>query len=256
MQKEIFESLYNVLEEIGLNSQEKELYVLSLSAGPLSIAKLAERMNIARPNVYKIIKGLEKHGLAKYLDNKRYSKLFLVDSPSKIKEILNKKRKKIEFVDQSLSTIIPDVLNIYKQGNLPTKVKVISNKDDMLEAFKNVFEEAKDEIKFFGSSADLNLFVSHSLLANQIKKRIIRGVKIKLLVFQNEETFKFHSEDDKELRETRFLKKMSFFETGFYLFANKIILLQPKTVLAVQIEDEYFVRMFNAVYNVLWEDSK
>lgn len=256
MEKEIFESLYNVLEEIGLNSQEKELYLLSLSAGPLSIAKLSERMNIARPNVYKIIKGLEKHGLAKYLDNKKYSKLFLVDSPSKIKEILNKKRKKIEFVDQNLSSIIPDVLNIYKQGNLPTKVKIISEREEMLIAFKNVFEEAKNEIKFLGSSMDLNLFVSYSLLSTQVKKRIKRKVNTKLLVFEDEDAGRLKNKDKEELRETRYLNGTHAFETGFYLYANKILLLQPKTILAVLIEDEYFVKMFNSIYDVLWKNSK
>lgn len=254
--KEIADSLYKTLAKLGLSVHEQKLYVLSLSLGPSPVAKLAEHMSISRPNIYKIIQGLEKHGLAVFSEKQGYSKRFIVESPSKIAELMRVKRDTIASADKDLTNILPDIMALHKQGDLPTKVKIVQKKDDFITVFEQVFEEAEKEIAYLGSSKDLNVFVSHDRLQKQIRRRIRRGVRSKLLVFEDEDAIAFKKRDNEELRETRFLINFQPFVTGFYIFANKVLLLQPKTPLAVLIEDEYFVAMLRSLYSALWATAQ
>lgn len=254
--KESTRSLYKTLKELGLSEYEQKLYAVSLNLGPSPVAKLAEHLGVSRPNIYKVIEGLEKHGLATFSTKSGYSKLFMVDSPSKVTELLRKKRDTYASIDKELTAIVPDLIALYKQGDLPTKIKIIQAQEDLFNAFEQVFEEAQDEIKYLGSSKDLNAFVSYPRLEKQIKKRIKRGVRTKLLVFPDEDAIEFKKRDMEELRETRFLENADPFVTGFYLFANKVIIWQPKAPLAVLIEDEYIVAMLKSIYGILWKSAR
>jgi sugar-specific transcriptional regulator TrmB len=256
MKKEVLDNLYKILGELGLTEHEKRLYILSLKSGPISVSTLAKKINVSRPNVYKIITGLEKHKLARFSQNKNYIKKFMVESPTKVAELLKNKNSQIEKTTHSFENILPSLLASYKQGDLPTKVKIIIDRKDILDVFEQVFEEAREEILFFGSSKTLNDFISMGRVEKQIRKRIRRRIKTKLLVFPDEDAKNFKNKDNQELRETRFLKNIDFFETSFYLFANKAVIWQPKTPLAVLIEDEYIVTMLASIYKTLWNTAE
>ena len=90
---EVQKNLYISLAELGLHESESNLYITSLTLGPSTIASLAEHLVIPRPNVYKAIAGLEKHGLAKYSERKRYTRTFVVEPPTVVLEKLRIKEK-------------------------------------------------------------------------------------------------------------------------------------------------------------------
>ena len=254
--KEITESLYSILTEIGLTELEIKLYTLSLSFGPSLVSKLSTHLRIPRPNVYKVIEGLEKHGLAQFSERKGYNRRFIVESPSKIIELLRSKQKQLEEYDRQIMPLMPDLLASYKQGEMAPKVRIIADRGQLAIAFTQIFEEAKGEILFMGSTKDLDDLVTFASLKKHIKRRVSRGVKAKVLVFHDEDAETLQERDRQELRETRFIKNLKSFSPSFYLFANKVIIWQPKAPLAILIEDEYITEMQRNIFERLWEDSK
>ncbi len=249
-------ALYKTLEELGLSEYEVKLYTLSFAMGPSLVAQLAKNMTISRPNLYKIIEGLENKGLAKFSHKKGYNRRFMVASPTEVVNLLRKKRTELKHIDQNITQQMPELLSLYRQGEQPSKINILQETTKILDAFDKVFEEAHDEILFLGSAEDLRKMVSYSRLEKQIKKRIKRGIHTKLLLFPGEAAETFKKKDKKELRETRVIKNLSHFVTSFYLFANKIIIWQPKAPIAILIEDEYIVQMFKSVFTQLWESME
>jgi sugar-specific transcriptional regulator TrmB len=256
-QIEIKETLYSSLAELGLHEHEIELYTTALAIGPSSIAILAKTLNINRPNVYKVIAELEKHGLAKYSERKRYNRTFMVESPLVVRELLHKKRDLLATQDTKLFSALPDLLALYRQGELPTSVKVFEGKDQFLKIFFQVLDESKDEILYCGSADDLiSGFIGWAEEEKWIAKRLKKKIFIKALIFGGTDAEKLISDDPKQLRETRLIKNMVHFPTSFHLYANKMIIWQPQAPMALLIEDEYIVGMFKSLYSVLWEQSK
>ncbi|MSR85315.1 hypothetical protein EXS71_02675 [Candidatus Uhrbacteria bacterium] len=255
-QTEIKQNLYNSLKELGLKSPEIELYILSLSHGPTSLATLAKLLEISRPNIYKIITELKKHGLAQFSGKNRYSKTFVVESPSIVTELIRNKRESLNKLDKEMTSALPDLLMLYRQGELPSSVKIIEGKELFEQTFDKILEETKQQTEFFGSAQDFIQFVSWEKEQAWIRRRVEKNIFMRALLLPGSATQQLQPNDKRELRETRILKSVAPFASSFHLFADRVILWQPKAPLAILIADQYIVEMLRNIFNNLWEQSK
>ncbi|KKQ78407.1 MAG: Transcriptional regulator, TrmB [Parcubacteria group bacterium GW2011_GWC2_38_7] len=250
------EALYSSLESLGLTKNEIDLYLISLSLGPSTISNLAKHLNISRPNIYKLIQGLESKGLAKFAGEKKFTRNFIVESPSLVLEKYREQKDETINTCNKLVSLMPTLLAQYHQGSSPTKMKIIIGKEKFLELFRDILEEEKTESQFFGSAKDFIGFISWAEEKEWIRQRIKKGIKIKSLLLPSEEAEVLKPKDQSELRETRVLKGLAPFETSFHLFANKIIIWQPKAPVALFIEDEYIVKMLRSIFEAFWALSE
>lgn len=256
-QTEVKESLYTSLKELGLTELEINLYSVSLTLGPSPISEIAKNLQISRPNVYKIIKTLEKHGLAKFSEKGKFARTFMVESPTLILEKIREKKELLGKIDYDIVNNLPNLLSLYQQGGKETKIKIFQGKEQYLKTHNQILEETGKQIEFFGSTEDyFNFFISLKIENTWMKKRIKKGVFVRSLVLPSQDTKTLKSNDNQQLRETRILNTPNLFNTSFQLFANKMMIWQPKTPLAVLIEDEYIVTMFRSMFYMLWEVSK
>src|SRR3990167_11450535 len=253
---EIEKSLYTLLKEFGLLESEINLYLISIKLGPATIASIAKNLGIPRPNVYKAILGLEKHGLAKFSEKKRYARTFVVEPPTVVLELLRKKRGIMSDLEQTLVGVMIELLANYHQGETPTKIKVLQGKEQYLKAFFSILDEEGEETQFFGSAKDFVKFISWDEEYRWMGKREERGIFVKSLLLPDEDAEMLHKTDKEHLREIRIIKGLAPFVTAFQLYANKALIWQPAGSLAVLIEDEYIVAMLRSIFNTLWDSAK
>ncbi len=252
---ELKKNLYTPLKELGLTESEANLYITSLSLGPTTLASLAEHLNMPRPNVYKVIAGLESHGLAKLSERKRYTRTFVVEPPTVVLEKIREKRASVADLDQTLVGAMPDLLALYHQGETPTKIKVLKGKEQWLKIFFQILDETSGPISFFGSADAFIEMISWETEKEWIKKRVQKGIHINVLLTPGKDARTLQSTDAKEMRTTKFFTGSAPFVTGFMLYANKVIIWQPKAPLAVLMEDEYIVEMLRGMFEVLWKQN-
>jgi sugar-specific transcriptional regulator TrmB len=247
------QNLYTSLEELGLTVQEINLYSISLKLGPSSISEIAKNMQISRPNVYKVIRSLENHGLARFSDKNKYARNFMVESPGIILEKLRAKKKRIEEINNGFISVLPEFLASYHQGESSTKIKVLQGKELYLKTYYQILEEEKREIQYFGSAEDFINFISPHEEDRWRKLRIKKNIPIKVLLLPSETSNQIKNLDDSELRQTKILKGFWPFTTSFQLFSNKVIIWQPKAPLAIFIEDQYIIEMLKSMFYKFWE---
>jgi len=254
--KETYQNLYTSLKELGLGDMEADLYMVSLKLGPSRISEIAKHLGISRPNVYKVIRSLEGHGLVRYSDKDKYSRSFMVEPPSLVLESLRKKKNRLSKIDEGLVLEMPDLLATYHQGEGSTKIKVLKGKEQYIKIFNQSVEEEDNEIQFCGSAGDFIDFISWDVENDWIKKRLKRDISIKVLTVPGTIPNNLKSKDDREKRETRILRVANSFRSSFMLYANKMIIWQPEAPLAVLVEDIYIVRMMRELFDVLWIGSE
>lgn len=253
---ELKKNLYTPLKELGLTESEANLYITSLSLGPTTLASLAEHLAMPRPNVYKVIAGLESYGLAKMSSRKRYTRTFVVEPPTVVLEKIREKRASVADLDQTLVGAMPDLLALYHQGETPTKIKVLQGREQWLTIFFQVLDETKGPISFFGSADAFIEMISWETEKEWIKKRVQKGIHINVLLTQGKDAQTLQGTDTKEMRTTKLFTGSMPFVTGFMLYANKVIIWQPKAPLAVLIEDEYIVEMLRSIFTNEWDRTK
>ena len=248
-------NLYTSLREIGLTDVEINLYTISLNLGPSSISTIAKHLKISRPNIYKIIQGLEKYGLAKFADKGKYTRNFMVEPPTVVLEKLREKKEKIARLDNGFVSELPSLLALYHQGESSTKIKVIKGKEQYIKIFNQSVEEESKEIQFCGSTEDFINFVSWETESEWIKKRLKRDILIKVLTLPCPIAEQLQKKDSNEKRETRVLANCTPFQSSFMLFANKVVIWQPKAPLALLIEDQFITEMMKSIFKKLWSTS-
>ncbi len=255
-QKELQEILYESLVELGLTENERGLYTLSLSLGPATLTKLAEIMGMPRPNVYKVIEGLESKGLAKFSERKKFARTFIVEAPTTITELLRHKHEKITRFCTRVTHAMPDLLAMYSQGELPTTIKVLQGTDAYLNVFYQILDEEKTCIDFCGSVQDYLEFLPQADQERWTKKRVARGTRVRVLSLPSQETERIASVAQQQLREIKYLPPDKKFETAFQLFGNKVVVWQPRAPLALLIEDQYIVKMLRMLFETMWEHAE
>ncbi len=253
---EMKQNLYTSLKELGLTESEANLYTTSLTLGPSTITALADHLNMPRPNVYKVIAGLETHGLAKFSERKKHTRTFMVEPPTVVLEKLREKREAVANLDHTLVGAMPDLLAMYHQGETPTKVKIFQGEDQWMKLFFQVIDETKDTVSFFGSADAFIDMISWETEKQWIKKRVKKGIHINVLLTPGKDAQTLKETDEGQMRTTRFFHGKIPFVTGFMLYANKVIIWQPKAPLAVLIEDEYIVEMLRSIFETLWSGSE
>jgi len=250
-----YDSLYTSLKELGLGDLEADLYVISLKLGPAQISEISKHLGISRPNVYKVIKSLETHGLVRFSEKEKYARNFMVEPPSSVLEALRKKKNQLSKIDEGFVLDLPDLMAFYHQGEGTTKIKVLKGKEQYVKIFNQSVEEENKEIQFCGSSGDFIEFVSWDIENNWIRKRLKKNVFIKVLTIPSGTADALKKRDGREKRETRILKVANPFRSSFMLYANKMIIWQPEAPLAVIVEDVYIVKMMKELFEVLWKVS-
>ncbi len=246
--------LYTSLKELGLTILETNLYTVSLELGPVSITEISKHLNISRPNVYKVIDGLHKKGLASFYGKEKYARNFMVESPTVVLEKLREKRKSIEELDNQMVHEMPNLLALYQQGGKDTKIKIIKGREQYIKLFLQTAEESQENgvIEFFGSAEDSLELIGVETEKKWIKMRMKKNVYVRSLVPKESEVVLAINQEE-ELREVKVYEGGIPYITAFELFGKKMIIWQPKAPLAILIEDEYIVNMFRCIFYSLWD---
>lgn len=255
LDKNLKENIYTALKELGLSAQEIDLYLTSLSLGSVSITKLSKHIGVSRPNVYKLIHGLEVHGLADFSTQKKYQRDFMVKSPALVLEKFRRRKGEYERVEKDISLSMPELLGLYSQGSEPSRIKIFESREELAEMLIRLHTEETESPTLVFGSVEYHLNVMKWIGYNRlVKERVKRGVAVRMLLLKSlpAEMMKNRAE---ELREVRFLKEMQPFSTTFQVFSKKVLFWQPISPLAILIEDEYLAAMLRSIFTKLWDES-
>ncbi len=254
-QTELKEVLNTSLQELGLTDNEKSLYLLSLQQGPSTISALAEALTVPRPYIYKLIEALERVGLAKFSERKKYLRTFMVESPTKVVELVRLKREQLEQQSQLLVQKMPDLLALYRQGELPTSFRIYQGEKEYQKLFFHMIEEAQGEILSFGAAEEYMKSFPPLEAIRWSKERLSKKIWLKILSLPTQMFDPIRDSNVTECRETRFISTLTPFITSFQIFGKKTVIWQPEAHLALLIEDEFMTQMLKSIFELLWAQN-
>lgn len=248
--------LREILNELGLRNQEIDLYIASLVAGPASIARLADILGLSRPNIYKLVAGLEKVGLVKFSQRKKYSRKLSVEPPVVIIEKMRLRNKRITLLTNDASDLMPRLSDIYFQDSQLTNVKILKSDYDYVQAVNEMIEKAVTEICFFGSFDHFLKTVTFENFNNFTRLRSGRNLVSRTLIFESENYENLKLNEFIDNRIIKIIKNFNQFKTSFQISQDVAIIWQPVAPLAILIEDKYIVEMFRSIFEFMWRQTE
>jgi len=234
-----------ILHNIGLSKNETRIYLALLELGPSFMGQVCGKTKIHRRNVYDSIEMLKDKGfVSSTIINNRNS--FEAVNPNRILDVLEEKKTDIQ-------TILPQLL--LKQNNKSSTVRVYTG----LRGRKVIFEDKlnhKEEQLVLGAHEPSKR--SSSFIENYHKRRIKRGIHLKMLFIKNDKEAVKRFNKYKFVQ-ARILPDKFSSPIAINVYGNKTaILLGSETLepISILIEDEGLSNNYKTYFKLLWEISK
>lgn len=168
-----------ILRQIGLNETQAQTYLTLLNYESITPSELAEKLGENRTTIYSVISSLDKMGLIKRLNGQKIA--IQAENPSRIKQLLLMRQKKLNDSRKALDTILPDMTAKFR---LATDAQIntvdIKNMDDLGLVWDDIVRDNADVFILSCPAAEMNVaFMAR--LKTELKKYAETGLQAHVL---------------------------------------------------------------------------
>ncbi len=241
------------LKSLELSDKEIMLYLAGLKLGSTRAALLSRKTGLTRQHTYDLLKSLEQKGFVSKM-GKDYGQRFIMEDPKNLTNILERKKQKIEKLNENLGKIMPEFESFYNPKGIMPKIKFFEE----IEGIKGIFEDmlncSSKKHFYLGSFKELLEILGKDYLDNWIERRIRRkifsmAVRIKEKEIQNE----LYTDEENFLREVRFAPNNINITQTVVMYDNKVaIISSKKECVGFLIESEEYFNTMKTLFDVLW----
>ena len=243
------------LKLLGLSDFDRKTYLCILKKGHTNISSLAKELKVERPTVYSALDRLQSFSLIPG-GKSPYSRTITAEPPSRVLDLIEKQKTLLESEGSQLEKIMPNLLAEFAEKSKVSAFRLFEGKEQFLAVFEESLREAKDEIIYAGDAKTFIEYEGQEYEDQWRAKRIRKKIPIRMLCFKDEITADMKKIDKKEIRETRFMPKESFFQSSFMIYSFKVVIWNPLADRAIVIDDKEVTVMFKQIFELLWKNAK
>lgn len=236
-----------ILKEVGLTSNEIEVYLVLLRSKSASANDLAAKAGLHRQVVYDALDRLLEKGFASFaiMNNKKY---FQGTNPEKILDYL--KEKQLRF-----STILPELLEFAKAKKQETSVEVYKGKSIVRVVYSDVRNEVeKKPGEILISGVDERKFEDEDKIALEQHLKKLHKMKCKERILVKEGDTHFMKGPQSVYK---WISREFFSPIPVYVYGNKLTtIIWGKPNHAIIIENSDIADAYRKQFNLLWKIAK
>lgn len=239
--------ILEVLNNIGLNEKEANVYLAILELGMSSVHPISTKAQVKRPTTYLILEDLQKKGLVSVVPRAK-KVLYTAESPEKILSDLGRKQELVK-------RFLPEMLAMYNVKKEKPQMQLFEGKEGVMEVYKKAF--SSPSVDFFctirdvmGSFPELPLELKEKALQKKIKVR-------ELLTQSSADLVHAGSMPQHEFYENRFVPKGMEFLTDNVFFQNSVVFFSYEPYMfAVVITSKGVVTSLKTIFELAWQASE
>lgn len=241
------EKLTKLLEDIGLNPNEANVYLSTLSLGSTTVLKISKVSCIKRSTVYDIVNSLKEKGLMR-IDLKGLKQSYVCENPERLEAVLESRKR-------DFSARLPELMAMYKLQGGESSIKYYSGLKAMKQIYLDSLNEVKhgeeylvitNEEKWF--NLDPNFW-----LKEYIEERAKFSYKTRILS-QDSETARHQKKFQKNFnQEFKIFKQKINLDIDMLLLPNKLIIVDLMTPLTtLVIENKSIIELQKHMFEIIW----
>lgn len=245
------------LSDLGLSSDQSQLYLSLLENGPQTASKLAQTTSVKRTYVYRLCQELRDLNLVNFQTQGKIT-TFVPTSPTILQSRLDIKKNQVNAAQIVLENLLPDleakyrlieskpVITYYEgiKGFQKVYDQIFRDKNDIL-LFRSVFDEKNQEL----------LNVINQALETQVKLKI-HTQTITPLVSDTKKTF-LHL-DKKRLVNRHITRNPDFLlNSQIVIFGDKVAITSFKgKITSTIIDNKDISQTFRQIFYIFWDFTK
>lgn len=240
------------LENLGFSEKESRVYLALIEMGLQPASVVAKRIKIPKSTTLFILENLCKEGLIRK-SIKGKTQYFLAE-PSDLKQTIDNRIKKQK---TNLNTIIPILETVQRPYSSRPQTTFFEGVDNCKSAYRKLLD-AHGEIMEFGSHSDLEEEFGKTFMANFIRERIKKKIKLRAISSHAPQHKALAKLDKQHLRENIILENfMGEINSSIAIFDNKILILNIKqSAFGILIENPDMFETLKTMFELCWIGSK
>jgi sugar-specific transcriptional regulator TrmB len=253
----------SLLKNLGLNQKERKIYLFLLQSGPQSIQKIAKATTIPRSTVYQRIESLKKDNLV-IAEIGEKGEVIRPLHPSVLKDLIERRAKKIQELQESITTTLPFFEKLYQPDLSKTKVLYFDGVKGVRRMIMNYEMEAKKK-DLYGYTMDIEKVLGVNFIKQYHKKFFQKGYRDHYIMNDKRE----HRDFLKNVHKSKLYKRKRIFirtlptkifdphvSVSIYDDKYAISLIEKGKPFGVIIQNEKIVKHQLEIFNILWKQAK
>lgn len=245
--------LKEALELLGASQNAISFYLTSFRAGKSSIGNIASKAGLDRSSAYLASQQLLELGLLDH-DLASRGRLVWAQPPAVVMQRLRLKIRQYRNQQEILEQALPALLQEYNDQTAKPVVRVFTGHDGLRQVEEDVLSCANKEILLFSNQAQEKKVFNELDHKDFIKRRIDRGVHIKVLAADTPESHMLKQKDKHVLRTTRIIQGPPPFSNEIYIYDDKIAMLDfDRDVIGFIVTSKSYGDFMRWVFVQLWD---
>lgn len=236
-----------ILRNLGMTPNEVEIYITLLNSGELSVNEIGSKSGLHRQVCYDALDRLLEKGFVSYV-LKNNKKFFTPLRPEKLLDYLDEKK-------QEISSILPELIAMFKKEKEETKVEVIKGRHVLRTVYNDIFRvlKKKNEV-LYAMGIEETKFLEFDRIA--IKQHISKLRKNRLrekLLSKESATYFFEGPQS----EYRLIPDYLFNPNPAHIYGHKVaIIIWGSPAYGIIIENKEVADANRKYFQMLWKMAK
>jgi len=251
------------LTKLGLTKNEGDIYLYLLKKGSFSGAEAYRQLNFDKSSFYRSLKSLEALGLVRIEGEKRNQKFF-AQPVSQLIKFQEKQMSELKEAGENLKNMEKTLKEYASKSFIKNNIQIFEGENAYYEfmeekmssnvkIIRDITVAEKTLYKFAGSKAKYQKYVG-----DYIKRRVQKGIKIKMLLDNSIRPMKVQITNDKDLKEARKYNGKLNIDCFFNVFGDKVGFMSEKggKFWGIIIKDTLIASLMSAMFDIIWKDSQ
>lgn len=249
-----------LMEKIGLDERESQVYLTLLEYGPLSASLIARKTNLGRTYIYDIAEDLKEKGLISETEHQKM-KTFVAEPPERLVTYLENRKSQIEKYKGQLSTILPTLVALHQPSAVLPKIKFYEGREGIKAIYGDTLKGKHKEILQSVSVKDILESPGKTFMSKYIKRRAQLNIKAKAIHdiegYAGDKKTGYNSVTSKEfLREVRYPKRKVDFTAMIMIYGDKVAMMSTqKENFGFIVESREFTNTMREYFEAMWQTS-
>jgi len=248
--------MHDVLQQIGLSPDEITVYEYLLTNGAHTAGDVSRHTSIKRGTSYNVLNDLVTKGFIRQIQDDKKIMKFALEHPSKIKEIIEKEKKKKEEALQSFENSLPSLVSRWNLVYHRPAVRYYEGLVGLAEIYEDIIREG-DNILLIRSIYDDDKPELDKLVQKQITKQVERGINVRALTPLPEDeslVSEIIKLDEERLVTRKFIVRERFkLPAQIIVYGDKVAITDLKdSFISTLIENKNIADTFRQLFEYMW----
>ena len=249
--------LQNVLQKLGLNAKEVEVYMTALELGRQPASTISRRVNIPRNTTCFILDKLVDKGWMKKV-TRANTQLYTPEEPKNLIHEMERQRVDVNAqIDKKvgqLNEVLAELESRYRPESTKPKVTFYEGDDGLVKVYEDTLKSSETIRSFAAFDA------MHGVLPDYFKTYYQRRAKNEIMIrsihpdtpLAREKT----KNDKKEWRDSRLIPAKPYsFTPEIQLYNNKVSITSLKEKLGIIIESQEIYEAMGVAFELAWKEA-